>query len=84
MVGFYHWNRSNGQETTTCGKAVIAAHRDTDELPCRKQRGINRNIHSRPKGQGMEPSSALGGFKELQSTSGLNRPEMLRARRKNG
>jgi hypothetical protein len=34
------------------------------ELPRRKQRGINRNIHNRPKGRGIKPLS-FGGFNVL-------------------
>jgi hypothetical protein len=34
-----------------------------NQLPRRKQRGINRNIYNRPKGRGIKPLSASGGLK---------------------
>ena len=36
-----------------------------NELPRCKQQGIDRKLSHRPKGQGIEPSSASGGLKML-------------------
>jgi len=39
--------------------------------PAAEQRGINRNIHNRPKERGTKPLSASGGFKKVYNLKGV-------------
>jgi hypothetical protein len=48
-----------------CKPPFLLSHIITINYPAAEQRGINRNIHNRPKGRGITPSSAFGGLKCL-------------------